>query len=158
MWPSRRFRPLPPQPVLVDSETLAKSPHKIRFNLFHRRSKDIVCPAKKPASDGKDDRCREENRPKVNLFPQISLNDVRGKELENVLDFTYGSDWKEASTFTATVSWMNLGQIPEVRDADATKQYSERFRRQTGKVEPFDLPTSEVNLSKWYRKSEGLTK
>lgn len=148
MWPPRRFRPAPSPPVVVDTETLTPSPHKIRFNLFHRAKKDLVG-AKKPASGGESSCVR----PKVNLFPQISLNDVRGKELDNVLDFTYGSDWKEAAGFTASVSWMNLGKVPgEVRDEDATKQYTERYRRQTGKVESFELPRSEVNLARWYRK------
>ncbi|XP_058830178.1 uncharacterized protein LOC131689240 [Topomyia yanbarensis] len=153
MWSSRK-------PKQIDPETLAEVPRKIRFNLFHR-PKEIV--GKVGTKNGtvtekvvvertKDvKQSNSKNRPKVNLFPQISLNDLRDKELDNVVEYMYSSDWKEMSSYTASVSCMNLGASIPLNEKDITSQYTDHFKRKTQKTQAFDLPLYEVDLAKWYR-------
>lgn len=81
MWPFRK-RDAPKK--YTDSETLTEGPGKVPFGLFHR-PKEIVGPVRVTSSDicsaPKDRPCssRRRNRPRVNLFPQISLTDVNDK-------------------------------------------------------------------------------
>ncbi|XP_055616002.1 uncharacterized protein LOC129762049 [Toxorhynchites rutilus septentrionalis] len=150
MWPQKKSK-------YVNLETLTEAPRRIRFNLFHR-PKDIVsdidATRRTDISQFNDSDTRKrsclKNRPTVNLFPQISLNDLRDKELKNILDYMYSSDWKEASTFTATASCANLTQIQELRKEDITVQFPERFRKKSSMHQRIDLPVSDIDLQKWY--------
>ncbi|KXJ68644.1 uncharacterized protein LOC134291125 [Aedes albopictus] len=144
----------------VDLETLAEVPGRLPFNLFHR-PKEIIGPAKenrsnssgKISSAGNNRSCR--NRPKVNLFPQISLTDLSDKDLNQVVDYMYSSDWKEASAYCARASCTNLGEMHQtitmIDGTDIKDTLSDRFRRRSDKVPYFDLPSSDVDLQKWYK-------
>ncbi|XP_065077490.1 uncharacterized protein LOC135700772 [Ochlerotatus camptorhynchus] len=149
MWSRRKRNPK----HQIDSETLTEGPRKIRFNLFHR-PKAIIGQTKPVVDGGKGQRPFSKNQPKVNLFPQVSLTDLGGEDLNNVLEYMYSSDWKEASAYCAHASYINLGdcgRTAAVSRDDITKQFPDRFRKQSHKARHLDLPRSEVDLVKWYK-------
>ncbi|XP_055585610.1 uncharacterized protein LOC129738426 [Uranotaenia lowii] len=160
MWPGRKKFKAHDADFTGHPETLEKVPHRTRFDLFHR-TKEILG-LKRPVAEEKHvrketpkqtaaEKCRA-GRPKVNLFPQISLNDVREKDLNSIVEYMYSSDWKEAALFTRTVSCRNIGKEREgLKQEDVVRDFPNRFRNKSQKIEPFDLPVSDVNLSHWYK-------
>ncbi|XP_062551005.1 uncharacterized protein LOC134215957 [Armigeres subalbatus] len=147
----------------IDLETLVEVPTPLRFDLFHR-PKDIVGSAIENRTSivpiaNKGHPCSDSNRrPKVNLFPQISLTDVRDKDLDNVVNYMYSSDWKEAAAFCAQASCIDLRDCDRARAAqrnDVTDTFPDRFRKRSLKKAYFDLPRAEVNLAKWYKSVVG---
>ncbi|XP_055546405.1 uncharacterized protein LOC129730839 [Wyeomyia smithii] len=142
-----------------DSETLSIMPRKIRFNLFHRPKEIVGSHTKNRNADGAQmlkmhktvPKSCSEIRPKVNLFPQISLHDLTKKDQDNVIEYMYSSDWKEASRFTSSVSYTSLTPKPALDKVDTKFPFFDRYKRKKQTGQYFDLPVYEVDLSKWYK-------